>query len=440
MAWVVIANLKGAPGDAAAMALFDQILAKNVEQDAALADLLGRKYVYKGDRNLLRTVQAPEYGIVFPDKNGYVAGGFTRDGGRLKLNKPPILPMASLKARDMNQDVGIAPINGNTRWAIPFVDKNGYVAGGIRKDGVFEAAKFAVPRSRSSATRIVAPGDSLTAGGSEGVLWPDRDVTAWAARLQALLPGVTVFNRGRSGAPIDEIAISLGALPLRVRPAGGQIPASGSVALTTKQTIGWYPGRNTSFTGTLSGVPGTLQVAGDVLSFNRSSGGPAVTVTGSALFRPDDDQYSLDSLLIGAGRNDVSAGIIGADATVADHVVATTILITEYLTANYRQFALWGTITRTTEPDSHANHAIVTQINTRLKALFPGRYIDMQKYLVEQCIHDLGISPTPEDLQNMAAKTMPPSIMDDMTHFSRDAAQAMAVNQFEPYITSKGWV
>lgn len=453
MAWYIIANLRGLPGDAAAMGRFaaieskntqqdgrlDNVESKNTAQDGRLDEIGGRDFVYQPDKRLLRRVQSALYAIPFVDRAGYVAGGFTRTG-RLKLNKPPILRRGALTSHDLNRDVGYNSMNGNSKWAIAFTDARGYVAGGFRKDGAFEAAKFAIPRSRSNATRIVTPGDSLTVGGSEGVLWPDRDVTAWPSRLQALLPGVTVFNRGNSGAPIDEIAIRLGALPLRVSPAGGQIPASGTFDLTTKQAIGWYPTRVTSFTGAISGVRGTLGINDGALSFTRASTGAPVTITGSALFVPDLDIHSLDSMIVGAGRNDVSKGITGAEATTADHVVATTILIIEYLTANYRQFALWGTITRTNEPEGHANHTIITEINNRLKALYPGRFIDIQKYLVEQCIHDLGITPTSEDLANMAAKTIPPSIMDDITHFNRDAAQAMAVHQFEPYVTQKGWV
>lgn len=446
MAWNTIANLRGVPGDAASMGKFAAIEATLNQHDGRLdtlesgsKEIASRDFVYQPDKRLLRRVQSKLYALVFADRKGFVAGGFTKEG-RLKLNRPPILRRESLISNDLNRDVGYNSINGNGRWAIAFTDARGYVAGGFRKDGVFEAAKFAIPRSRSSARRIAALGDSLTAGGSEGVLWPDRDVTAWSARLQALLPGVTVFNRGSSGATIGEIAVRLGALALRVSPTGGAIPASGTIGLDTKQVVGWYPGRVTSISGVLSGVPGTLHINDSVLSFTRASTGSPVTVSGSVRFEPEWDVHSLDSLIIGAGRNDVSTGTKGVEASVADHVVAMTILIVEYLTANYPKFALWGTITRTTEPSGHANHAIITEINNRLRALYPGRFIDIQKYLVEQCIYDLGITPTTEDLANIAAKTMPPSIMDDMTHFNRAAAQAMAVHQFEPYVTKKGWV
>lgn len=404
-----------------------------------IEEVSGRDFVYGADRRLLSRIRSKLWALTFQDARGFVAGGFTKSG-RFKLVNPPILPVGAIPSESLNQDVGIHKMNGNTKWALPFRDARGFVAGGFRKDGVFEVAKFAPPRSRSSATRVAALGDSLTHGGSQGALWPDRDVTAWPARLQAQLDGVTVFNRGSSGAPVDELAIRIGAMPLRVRPAGGQIPGTGNVVLTTSQIIGWYPGRSTTIVGELSGVKGILSIIDGALSFSRATTGSPVTVAGNARFMPEWDVHSLDSLIIGAGRNDVTANIKGREATVADHVVATTVLIAEYLTANYPQFALWGTITRTDEPEGHARHTTITEINSRLKALYPGRFINIQKYLVEQCIYDLGLTPTPEDLANMAAKTIPPAFMDDVTHFNREAAQAIAVHQFEPYVTQKGWV
>ena len=43
-------------------------------------------------------------------------------------------------------------------------------------------------------------------------------------------------------------------------------------------------------------------------------------------------------------------------------------------------------------------------------------------------------------MSDIAAKTIPPSLMDDETHPNRAAAEAWAVNLIAPFIKQKGWV
>jgi hypothetical protein len=121
----------------------------------------------------------------------------------------------------------------------------------------------------SVSTTIDMWGDSLTM--ADGV----------AARLRALLPGVTVTNRGVSGQTAGQIAARQGGVHSRLTVTADTIPASGPVAVTARtesllaQT--GYPVR--SETGRLSGVAGTLTngtVGSIAYTFTRTTAGDTV--------------------------------------------------------------------------------------------------------------------------------------------------------------------
>ncbi|AIX99763.1 hypothetical protein ART_0165 [Arthrobacter sp. PAMC 25486] len=367
--WKRLADLTGAPGDAAAMGKFAAI-------EAALA-----KAVYDGDDRLLTHVDQGE------------------------------------------------------GWATPFVIENNRVAGGIRTDGTAEFFKMRAPVTRSDRKRVVCIGDSLVAGGSLGVLWPAGQ--SFPAKLAGALPDVAVFNRGISGAPVDEILIRLGAKPLLLT---GTIPAIGRELMTTSQEIGWYAGRSFIQSGTLAGVPGDLwRSEAEGLSFKRSDTGTAIAIKNEPFLSSTSDHFS-DTAIIFMGRNDVTANIKGMSATVADHVVDAFVQMVEFLTPNVRQFIVVGTTTRTDEETGSAGHSTVVEINSRVKALYPGRFFDMQNYLRTKAMVDLGMTPTADDLAKIAAGTLPPSIMDDVTHYKPIVAPAIATKALAPLLKKKGYV
>src|SRR5699024_7489054 len=109
---------------------------------------------------------------------------------------------------------------------------------------------------------------------------------SWPYLLEQGHPGLTVHNLGLSGWATDEIRIRWGILPVYLTPAGGTIPASGTVSVTTGQAIGMRP-VTVNFAGTLAGVPGALRWDGDEWLFIRTSTGPAVDVPAKARFVPN---------------------------------------------------------------------------------------------------------------------------------------------------------
>lgn len=399
------------------------------------------------DPRALRLVEAQDYSIPFVDEGGYVSGGVQADG-TFNMEKPPrVFGEAA---------VTMFPLNGPTDdWAIPFVDADGYVAGGIRKDGTAEFFKLKgggggsavdianemIGFTRSSRKRVSCIGDSLTNGYFDGAGGKTAD--SYPTKLQALLgAGVEVFNLSTSGLAVDEVAIRVGAFPLPLTVAGGSIPASGDVAVTTSATIGW--GIASGYNGSLAGVPGRLtrtEGSTKAFTFRRTTAGSAVPVSAGTVFVPDYAGHDKDTLVIFLGRNDVSQQITGGESSVVDHVVAGVTRIMEWASPTIKQVLVLGATTNTNEVSGTGGHATITAINQRLKERFSSRFFDMRRYLVDRAIYDLGITPTATDREKMAGDTLPPSIMDpgDSTHYSRGTA-ALVAAQVNEYLNTRGWV
>lgn len=267
--------------------------------------------------------------------------------------------------------------------------------------------------------------------------------------LGTQLPSVNVYSRAWNGETSDGVLVRLGARPLHVTVTGGTIPATGSVAVTTPQVLS-LTGSDSAYTGmlvTANGVTvdGKLQwtASTQTLIFTRATDGQAVPASGPTRFDP---QWAANTrghtLVVTMGRNDVSLGSTGADPDTVTHVLANYQRMAEWLrlSSQFPQFVFLGTLNRFNEPAGHPKYATVKAINAALAQMFPGHYLDMRDYIVNQAIHDLGITPTPEDLANIANDCPPPSVMADMTHYTDEAAAAFTQHRLAPWLIGQGYV
>jgi len=300
--------------------------------------------------------------------------------------------------------------------------------------------------SRSDPTQWAAVGDSLTDGYSDGARWDEAD--SYPSKLQAALPaGTTVTNYGQSGATSDQINMLLGITAFHLRVPSGSIPASGAVTLQTDQVIGgWTTTQDLTFSGHLEGIYGSLKRTSGVWSFTRTTAGTAVTVK-NATFRayyaamPTTAGIAGHSLIAAYGRNDISKNVRGMEPTIPDHVVRSYTDAYEFMTPRHKQFIFTGTITRTDEAPDSDGFKMVQEIRERVRQLFPSNFVDLQGYLTSADVWThAGITPTQADLDAQAQGMTPPSLFDDVTHYNRAAAQAIAVHLFAPFIKQKGWV
>lgn len=290
----------------------------------------------------------------------------------------------------------------------------------------------------TSRVALTAWGDSLTEGSDVSGVWPATD--AWPAKLAPALPGVTVTNNGRSGDTMNEILLRAGALELWVSVVGGSIPASGSVAVTTSQVFKLRDNR--SFGCTIAGVSGTLvHLTNETWQFNRYLTGAVTNVSGKVKMVSNFSGKDGEITIIWGGRNDVTLGKTGMEQSVADHVVAGYQAAVEWLAPRMKHIAIAGVTTATDEPAGSARFLIVKEINDRLRAMYPGKFADVQSYLVNKALADMGLTPTAADTAATNAGTIPPQLYatGDNIHFSKAAAANLATKFFAPYVLGKGW-
>src|SRR6185312_4261254 len=146
------------------------------------------------------------------------------------------------------------------------------------------------------------------------------------------------------------------------------------------------------------------------------------------------------SLIAAYGRNDISKNVRGMEPTIPDHVVRSYTDAYEFMTPRHKQFIFTGTITRTDEAPDSDGFKMVQEIRERVRQLFPSNFVDLQGYLTSADVWThAGITPTQADLDAQAQGMTPPSLFDDVTHYNRAAAQAIAVHLFAPFIKQKGW-
>lgn len=292
----------------------------------------------------------------------------------------------------------------------------------------------------SSHVTITAVGDSLTDGGVNGLLWPEMDT--WAVKLADILPNTAVVNLGVSGATIDEELLLIGALPAEfIIPSGG-IANGGNGTVTPARTYGMPPGSRT-LDFIYQGMNGRLikDAAGVWKLYNY---GAAPVPAGKVTLDPKAGwgAHAGDAAIIWLGINDNTYGITGLEATVADHIVAAHQRFVAWLTPQVKQFMILGIHSRTTETTGTAGHATVLDVNRRLRELYPGNFKSIQDYLRGPALADLGVTPTQDDLDKIAAGTVTPSALaaGDQTHISKATAAVLPAKFFKPYLTGKGGV
>lgn len=258
--------------------------------------------------------------------------------------------------------------------------------------------------------------------------------------LTAALPGIYCYSRGWNGETTDGMTLRLGAKDYWWNVSGGVIPATGSVAVTTAQSL-QVMDTDTFYTGVLAGVPGRISKTSTAFTFIRDADGTAVTVDKPVKLEPTWTQTTRVHMLgILAGRNDVSNDDAGVDGSIPKHIVANTERLVDWLLPEKKLFFLLGTINRMSEPAGSAGYEAVVETNRLLDVRWPSKRIDLRGYLVNQCIYDLGITPTSADLANMANDCPPPSVMVDDTHYTDQAATAIVNNLIVPWLKGNGYV
>ena len=291
----------------------------------------------------------------------------------------------------------------------------------------------------SDTSRIVVTGDSLDSGYPRPPFATDGS-TSWVGALAGRVgAGVTVSNLAVHGQTAAEAAVRGGGIQI-VTSSEVTVPGDASwVALPSGVNV------PTIFSGAFiydMTAPGGVAVqvrheSGASWSIRRATSGSALTIpAGTTLGVP---AARLDAVhVIAGGRNDLNGGLTEANLSErVDQAVAATVAMVDSLTPRRPAFMVIGTITGTNETRDTLGHRGVTEINRRLKALYPAQWWDRNRYLIDQSWKDLGLTLTAADQQAIAGDTHAPQLSHDGLHYTVAAASAIGA-AIHTEITKRG--
>jgi lysophospholipase L1-like esterase len=274
----------------------------------------------------------------------------------------------------------------------------------------------------SSGPDIWCIGDSMTAGAGGGG-------TTYPIVLQSLLTadghtGV-VRNGGVGGETSVTITARTGAYPFIVNVTGGSIPASGGVAITFR-SINGQPTQpllqgSTSMVGMLGDLPGTISQSGGTYTFTRTTAGTSIVADRPLAFYRDDNKLR---------RGDIAIIWIGQNGPSNTRAIEDARAIVQYLTALDKRFLVISKPGGTSSADTD---------DAAWFAAFGRRFLPVRQYMVEFGLQDAGITPTSQDLTDIAAGTVPTSLRVDSVHWTA-AGYTILGNLLFNRLTEMGWV
>jgi hypothetical protein len=269
-------------------------------------------------------------------------------------------------------------------------------------------------------------GDSLTAG----------RVTDW---LALFLDWPVVYKGGVGGENSTQIAARQGGIACPLTVSGNSIPASGPVVVTVPfANLPSYQGPQ-SFYGTLAGVPGTLSRSGPagpddgttIRTFVRSTPG-AITAC------PPDTPFIFD--LAVTHRADMLIVWSGGNGAADGHAIPADIasMIAYAKEAGVDRYLVLSVINGAGEGIGTGSYKAITAGNKALADTYGDRFVDVRRQLIDNGLALVGITPTAQDLADVAADTVPASLRGDSIHLT-DAGQGVVAHFVFARMVAKGW-
>jgi len=341
-----------------------------------------------------------EFGVRFDDGDYFVRANET-DGITSKITHLPksVPAEAALFLRSL-------PVESGWKWAL--IGSNDRAFFGERDDGSFYPDLGAEAPVISPVLQV---GDSLTEN------WGSSSLATALAR--------DVVNIGVGGQTPDQIAARHGGRPALLTLTSNAIPASGAVTITAYDVnLLIRTGNGTStLLGSLMGVPGTLsmtQTTGPAYAytFTRTTPGDPVACPPATPFQ-SGAAYLDHQLIVCVGRN-------GFKTVAPADIVASIESMLAY-NRRGRTKALVLSVPPS-ELDTAPDLVSLAALNDALKVAFGAQFVDTAGFLRSVDTLDLvGITPTTDDTDNIAAGLTPDSFTTDGLHYNSDAYEAINI-------------
>lgn len=392
---------------------------KNTEQDHRLVDLeLTSPELSSNDQDLLVSVVSADYRRTWLEAEA--------ESGYPSTHSKEILSEVLGPQFDTSGNGIGAFTDAAGRYTDVHLDSEGHI-----DDRVMDLWAPRLASRLGAANGGLSSGDRMLVGGELVPVFPDTaNITTWGSssidRITGALEvalvgtGVTLHNEGVGGELIEEHAARLGSTPALITIPGGSIPASGTIAVTSPMRAVLKP-----YTGTLAGVPGTLDWPGQVhgqLTFTRSAPGAVTAVPAGTPFIPDVGMASRNHVtFLWVGKSDL------AEAGKTNYVVTETNKMFDFLTPMVKRALVLGHFINSDRAPANLEHVQATAVNAAYKARYGDLYVDVAGYLASpQVWIDTGITPTATDLTQQANGVKPVSLSSDNGHLNAAGYTAVA--------------
>lgn len=301
----------------------------------------------------------------------------------------------------------------------------------VRKERNLKHAKLLEPTCRGGNEIVREHADPLMVSGwGSSSMWLARQKIA--DMFSEMIPGSIFFKGCSSGAFSDEIAGSLGSVPLLVTVENRKIVKSGVTRISISNCL---PRANFKpFTGTLYGVQGTISSSASEFIFTREK-------SGNTVFAPDEYPFISEMgnffkrgiMLLWMGKNDLSRGFS------VDGVIARTDASFDFHTPLNARCLVMGHFIDSTTPDIDRRRDAIYKVNADHKSRYGELFVDIQQFVTSpEWWRYTGLTPTQEDLKLQARGNKPNSGSRDAGHLD-DTGSAAVTAFLKDHIKALGW-
>ena len=243
--------------------------------------------------------------------------------------------------------------------------------------------------------------------------------TGYPERLISKLQGnYKVYHYGQGGADSIAVANMYGSIPVYVDPV--TIPATTTAVEITlknnvKDSMGAFSLQSQQGDNpcSIAGVKGNLSVTYDAgftnvkYFFTRSESGTAVTITRPVLLQTNASTLKNNILVVWVGTNDSAAGFDVVElAKCLEDVIDTMILQNDS-----SKYIVMGLTSKAYMQD-------YADVNKLLARKYGVHFLDLASYILQYGLDDAGITPTAQDVTDIANGEMPNSLRADEVHFN----------------------